>query len=127
MEDYNVGKITIKEKSSGNVVFEKVQEFGESGPYDMDLAAGDYLLECYDVWDDFYRGGLYITIPEESDTYTQAKPYYMCIVGGCYRVDNTNSDGTYFKQGVDYNIDFSVATIDGTKQEVIVGTWIEKK
>jgi hypothetical protein len=125
MEDYSVGRFTIKERNSLEIVHEQTQEFGTTGPYNLDLAPGEYLLECYDVWDDSYRGGVYVGVPEASDTYTESNPYWWAMASVYCRVNNKNEDGTYFEKDKDYTIDFDIRNKKGETQEFIVSSWRE--
>lgn len=126
LADYNIGKFTIKAKGSSEIVYEQTQEIGSIGPYDIELAPGDYLLECYDAWDEFYRGGVYTSVPEASDTYTESNPYWWAVASVYCRVNNKNADGSYFEKDKDYTIDFDIRNSKGEAQEFIVSSWKEK-
>lgn len=98
---YSTPYMNLTELSTGNSV-----DVGSSYMnYNLDLASGNYQLEL--IGSDANKtsyGTIQITVPEESDLYTELTPCEFSVALVTVRLLNQDEDGQYFRVGEDLNV-----------------------
>jgi hypothetical protein len=113
---YSTPYMNLTEQSTG----EKVDVGNNYMNYSLDLKTGDYTLELLGSdADKTPNGTIRISIPEESDGYTDANPYQVSVALASIRMGTKNDDGTYFQLNDDYVVsDFDVSPQQGSPRTV---------